>query len=347
MSRRTVRALQRTLLGFFDARRRALPWRATDDPYRVWISEVMLQQTRVDTVIPYYERWLARFPDLERLADAHPDAVLHAWQGLGYYTRARNLHQAARVVRERHGGSLPRTAAALRTLPGIGAYTAGAVASIAFGEPAAAVDGNVRRVLSRLLDTELAPAALHEAATRLVPASRPGDFNQALMELGATVCTPRRPRCADCPVSGHCGAFATGSQALHPAPKPRSSVPEHHLVTLVLRSPAGLLLTRSPRGLLAGMWRFPTAPLAGDVLVDARSFIRRLTGARISRMTAHGVVSHTFSHRRDHYHTVAAALRRPATPPHPPEWRWVHPEQCADIALPAAQRRILRVVQPT
>src|SRR5690606_12408822 len=197
---RRLSAIRRALLRHYDQHRRELPWRGTADPYRVWVSEIMLQQTRADVVAPYYERWLERFPTLDALADAELDDVLHAWQGLGYYARARNLHRAARMVRERHGGELPRDAAALRALPGVGAYTAGAIASIAFGEPCPAVDGNVRRVLARLFDlADAAPGTIHELAARLVPRRRAGDFNQALMDLGATVCSPRRQACGECP----------------------------------------------------------------------------------------------------------------------------------------------------
>src|SRR5687768_12935276 len=192
MSDRDIRRMRRALLGFYDAHRRALPWREDPRPYRVWISEVMLQQTRVDAVLPYYRAWMERFPDVRALAAAPLDDVLKAWEGLGYYARARNLHKTALVVHDRMGGELPARAAELRELPGFGEYTAGAVASIAFGERVPAVDGNVRRVLARLFD-EPAPSAgwLRERAAALLDRERPGDWNQALMELGATGCTPR------------------------------------------------------------------------------------------------------------------------------------------------------------
>jgi A/G-specific adenine glycosylase len=219
------------------------------------------------------------------------------------------------------------------------------VASIAFGEPVPAVDGNVRRVLSRLLDADLPPAALQRVARVLVPARRPGDFNQGLMELGATLCRPRKPRCGNCPVRGHCRARAAGTQALRPARASRTALPEHHLVTLVLRSPAGLLLTRPNAGLLARMWRFPATPLAGDVHADAAAAIRRLTGDG-TVPTLHGVVSHTFSHRREHYHVASAALPDTPSLPVADEWRWVGTEALGSIPLPAAQRRILGLVLP-
>ena len=232
----SIPAFRRALLDHFDGTRRALPWRSERTPYRVMVSEFMLQQTRVEAVIPYYERWLRRFPGWEALADAGEDEVLRAWTGLGYYRRARNLHRAARIVRERYGGELPEDSEALKRLPGVGEYTAGAVASIAFGRAVPAVDGNVKRVLCRLFDLEAPTAArLREKAAALVDPGRPGDFNEALMELGATVCTPRSPGCGGCPVRGWCRARAAGTVAERPARRPRGKVPrvEHVAVVVV------------------------------------------------------------------------------------------------------------------
>jgi len=198
----SIPGFRRALLDHFDRTRRALPWRSERTPYRVMVSEFMLQQTRVETVIPYYERWVRRFPGWDALAGAEEEEVLGEWTGLGYYRRARNLHRTARVVRERFGGALPEDSEALKRLPGVGEYTAGAVSSIAFGRVVPAVDGNVRRVLCRLFDLEAPTASrLREAAAGLVDPERPGDFNEAMMELGATVCTPRSPGCAGCPTS--------------------------------------------------------------------------------------------------------------------------------------------------
>lgn len=224
-----VDAIRRDLAAWYARHRRTLPWRADagaagdgaspvlhPDPYAVWISEVMLQQTQVATATPYFQRWMARFPRVADLAAADLDAVLGFWQGLGYYARARNLHRAARAIMTVHGGRLPDDVEALRRLPGIGAYTAGAIASIAFGLREPAVDGNARRVLARLGAIAgdpargAAAAAIHALARRLADDPAPGDVNQALMELGATVCVPRTPRCGGCPVAGHCRAFATG-----------------------------------------------------------------------------------------------------------------------------------------
>ncbi len=318
-------AMTRALLAHYDATARTLPWRGAEDPYAVWVSEVMLQQTRVEAVVPYYERWLRTFPTLEALADADVDEVLKAWEGLGYYRRAQNLHAAARLVRERYGGRLPDDPTGLRGLPGVGAYIANAIASIAFGVAAPAVDGNVRRVLSRLYDLEdPSPAELRERAAALVPGDRPGDFNQALMELGSTICTPRAPDCEACPLAGHCEARARGVQEQRPRPGRRASVPQRRFAAAVVADPDGrLLLGRWPAdGLLGGLWEFPGAELEEgssphDVAPDAvRRFVRvprepaggdAETGERVPlRPLKLGLedVRHTFSHFRAVYRPV-------------------------------------------
>lgn len=283
--------LRSAILAQYDRSARDLPWRRDSDPYRVLVSEVMLQQTRVETVLKYYGPWLERFPTLEALADATEDEVMKAWEGLGYYRRARNLHQAARLIRERtdggvvassgeglegrgsvEGGSvgggsedgdppvtIPSTREELRELPGVGEYTAGAVASIAFGEAVAAVDGNVRRVLARLFDEPRPKAAwLRKRARELLDPERPGDWNQALMELGATVCTPRGPACPTCPIAAWCGAHAAGTQDRRPAPSAKSEVPRARFALAVLERDGRLLVERRPDGgMLAGLWAFP------------------------------------------------------------------------------------------
>jgi A/G-specific adenine glycosylase len=279
------------LLSHFDASRRDLPWRETSDPYAIWVSEVMLQQTRVDTVRPYYERWMERFPTAEALAGAELDDVLRYWQGLGYYGRARNLHRAARLVRERFAGALPRDLAELRELPGVGEYTAGAVASIAFGVPTPAVDGNVRRVLARLWGLEdPAAAEIRRLAAALVPADRPGDFNQALMELGATLCTPRAPDCGRCPLAARCRARALGEQERWPRSKARKPVPHETVETAVLRRRDGaVLLVRRPlNGFLGGLWEFP-----GD---GAPAWVRELV-ASASAVAVLDPVYQAYSHK--------------------------------------------------
>ncbi|HUP19541.1 MAG TPA: A/G-specific adenine glycosylase [Gemmatimonadota bacterium] len=327
--------LPSVLLDHYDRTRRAMPWRETSDPYAIWVSEVMLQQTRVDAVIPYWERWMARFPTVHALAEADLGDVLRHWQGLGYYSRARNLHRAAREVRERYTGEVPGEAEELRRLPGVGEYTAGAVASIAFGRRVPAVDGNVRRVLSRLHNLENPGSAeLRRLAHDLVPADRPGDFNQALMELGATLCTPRSPRCERCPVAAWCRARALGVQEERPRPKPRKRVPEEAVETaVVVRDDRALLLVRRPEaGLLGGMWEPPGEhrPAAVQALiVDAD------LGPEMDP------VVHVFSHKRVTYHprihhAPAATLRDGAGV------AWVTGERLSGYALPVAQARIAR-----
>jgi A/G-specific adenine glycosylase len=257
------------LLDWYDRHRRALPWRALPgvvaDPYRVWLSEIMLQQTTVQAVKPYFERFLMQFPDVEALAAAPSEAVMTAWAGLGYYSRARNLHACAKLVVAEHGGRFPDSEAVLITLPGIGPYTAAAIAAIAFNRPAAAVDGNVERVLTRLhaIETEL-PAAkpqIKALTLALVPADRPGDFAQALMDLGATICTPKSPACALCPWSAPCVARQRNEQVLYPRKAPKiTGKTRYGAAFIMLRSDGSILLqTRPPRGLLGGMAQVPVS----------------------------------------------------------------------------------------
>lgn len=253
------------LLAWWDAGHAALPWRDRDDPYAIWVAEVMLQQTQISTVIPYYERWLARFPTVAALAAASLDEVLKLWEGLGYYSRARNLHAAAQKVVAERGGRLPDSVAGLKELPGIGPYTAGAIASIAFGRQVPVLDGNVIRVLSRLTDleadvTETAiKRALWKLAGSLVPVERPGAFNQALMELGQRICVPAAPRCHDCPVADLCLARLRGTQLERPVRPPRRNTPHYDVVAgVIYRDDGRFLIARRPLdGLLGGLWEFP------------------------------------------------------------------------------------------
>lgn len=293
------RWIAQALLAWFDAHRRALPWRGSPDAYGVWLSEIMLQQTRVDTVVPYYLRFLERYPSVGALAEAPIDEVLGAWSGLGYYRRARSLHAAAQAVIERHGGRFPSELSALRALPGIGAYTAGAIASIAFGVRTPLVDGNVARVLSRLytldapLGTSASDRALWAAAEGLVPEERPGDFNQALMELGATVCTPDRPLCERCPLAQRCRARLEGRALELPVPRARKAPTRVRLVAAVVRSRAGLLLARRPvGGLFGGLWE---PPMVEGSLREARA---RLADAGVVLGARRGALEHVLTHRR-------------------------------------------------
>jgi A/G-specific adenine glycosylase len=338
--------LRGALLRWYRRERRDLPWRRTRDPYRVWISEAMLQQTRVETVIPYYHRFLERFPDVDALAAADLDDVLGAWQGLGYYSRARNLKRAAEHVVAEHGGTLPDTADALRELPGVGRYTAGAVASIAFDRPEPIVDGNVARVLSRVHGLTEDPkgtagaARLWDEAARLVRGRAPGDLNQALMELGATVCTPRAPDCPRCPWRRSCAALGTGDPESLPVGGRKPAVRDVAAVAaLGARRGRMLAVRRHEGGLLGGLWDLPGGDLAPRERPTAglRRALRERVGLEVGRLERLGDVSHVFTHRRLRLHVYrceasAGRVRLDGFDAH----RWVG--RAALRALPAGTR---------
>lgn len=253
------------LLAWYDEATTEMPWRGQRDPYRIWLSEIMLQQTRIAAAEGYYHRFLDRFPTVQDLASASLDEVLKLWEGLGYYARARNLHSLANLVVSEHDGQFPATAESLQTLPGIGRYTAAAIASIAFGEAVAVLDGNVIRVLTRLIDLpeEISQPKVIEQlwtlASKLLSPKRPGDYNQALMDLGRTVCTPRRPACERCPVREFCLAAVRGTQETRPVKKPKAPLPLVYAAAAVIRDEAGriLLVQRPEEGLLGGLWTLP------------------------------------------------------------------------------------------
>ncbi|MFN3653437.1 MAG: A/G-specific adenine glycosylase [Armatimonadota bacterium] len=337
------------LLAWFQREQRDLPWRRDPSPYAVWVSEMMLQQTQVATVIPYYERWMARFPTLESLAAADEQEVLHAWQGLGYYSRARNLLRGAREVVERLAGVLPRDPAALRALPGIGPYTAGAIASIAYNVPAPIVDGNVIRVLTRLGalrgDPQRAPLKqqLWRLAELLVPRESARDFNPALMELGATVCVPVNPRCGRCPVAAECDARRLGVAAELPETAPRPEPTPVRMAAAVVRRENRLLLVQLPPDAprWAGMWQFPNVELEPDERPEAgaeraarlRAGVAAVPKQRLA-VIRHGVTR--FRITLEAWECEAAEGS-----PEPGELAaWIAPEQLGDYPLPAAHRRI-------
>ncbi|MBO0910939.1 MAG: A/G-specific adenine glycosylase [Acidobacteria bacterium] len=261
-----------SLLLWYDQNRRELPWRKTRDPYRIWVSEIMLQQTRVSAVVARYDRFIRKFPSLESLARANPAAILAEWSGLGYYRRARNLHAAARVIADGGDGKYPRAAADWHKLPGIGRYTAAAISSIAFDEQAAVVDGNVERVLRRLLGRMVSKRESWSAAQELVDPARPGDFNQAMIELGATVCLPGVPRCPECPIRKFCRTRGRGAARSR---KPRREQ-RHVYYGLATRRGSVLLVRRSPtEGLMPGMWELPALdrPSIDPIIVTVRHSI--------------------------------------------------------------------------
>jgi A/G-specific adenine glycosylase len=302
----TLTQIRTTLLGWYDENRRDLPWRSRNgdipDAYSVWVSEVMLQQTRVETVRSYFERWIAAFPTLDALAAASQEEVLKAWEGLGYYSRARNLHRAVREVVASYGGTVPSDPERFRSLPGVGRYTAGAVASIAFGREEPIVDGNVRRVLSRLQDVELpGDPQLWRVAKQLVAGGRPGDLNQALMDFGATVCTPKSPGCRSCPLGGACLAHSAGTVEQRPGRKRRPAVPEERYgVAVLLREAEVLIVKRPETGRLGGLWEFPGS--RQDPQEDARAAAHRafveLLGPCPVKLAPLCTVPHALTHVR-------------------------------------------------
>ncbi|HEY7998180.1 MAG TPA: A/G-specific adenine glycosylase [Pseudolabrys sp.] len=337
------------LLAWYDRHRRALPWRAwrgeTPDPYRVWLSEIMLQQTTVKTVAPYYARFVARWPTVRALARASLDDVLRAWAGLGYYARARNLHACARAVVGQHGGKFPQTREGLRALPGIGDYTAAAIAAIAFDAAAVPVDGNIEHVVSRLFAVEeelpAAKSAIKRLAASLLPAHRSGDFAQALMDLGATICSPKRPACSLCPWNESCVALERGDQETFPrkAPK-REGKLRRGAAFVTLRADGRVLLrTRPEKGLLGAMTEVPGSGWAHDFdAAEALSSAPRFR-AKPKWRKLPGVVTHVFTHFPLELVVYIAQAAR-ATPA-PKGARWVKLAELPGEALPTVMRKVL------
>ncbi|MGM0493153.1 MAG: A/G-specific adenine glycosylase [Armatimonadota bacterium] len=348
-------AIAGPLLNWFDAHRRDLPWRRTSDPYRIWISEVMLQQTQVDRVIAYYERFIATFPTVEALAEAQIEDVLRLWEGLGYYSRARNLHAAARIVVEQHAGDLPRSPKEIRLLPGIGEYTAGAVLSIAFGLPVHAVDANVVRVLARLsaIEGDVSKGEgrrrIADIAAEAVPDDRPGDFNQALMELGALICVPGRPGCLICPLTEICEARRLGRQADIPPPKSHA-VKEQISAAGVVRDEAALVLIarRPPEGQWGGLWEFPNTRLDGaESPRDAlRACLARSFGMDVAVRDEVASFTYGVMNRRVAL-TVFACEHTGGTPAvsEHDEVRWAAVTSLAQIAMPSPHRAIAEMLR--
>jgi A/G-specific adenine glycosylase len=338
-----VAAIRRALIGWFRAGHRDMPWRRTRDPYAIWVSEIMLQQTRVETVTPYFSRWMARFPTVTALAEAPLDDVLASWAGLGYYARARNLHAAAREVTARYGGRFPDEPAAVRALPGIGPYTAGAILSIAFGRPEPILDGNVARVLSRVflvegaLDETGTKRRLWALAAQLVPPDAASEFNQGMMELGATVCTPRAPGCLVCPLTEPCGARRAGTQEAYPLIKRKAAVPTVDAVTVLVERNGRLLFLRRPAaGLWGGLWEPPTGELACGELPHqaAARVVKGNTDLELDRIEALARFEHVLTHRRMRFHPYRAVcrgrLRLGRAEPAYEQARWLAPASVTD-----------------
>jgi A/G-specific adenine glycosylase len=341
-----------TLLAWYRRNARDLPWRRTRDPYAIWVAEVMLQQTRVETVLPYYRYWMERFPGPKALADAGSDEVMAAWEGLGYYRRAHLLQRAAKRILTDHDGKVPRSLQDLLDLPGVGRYTAAAIGAIAFDEDVIALDGNLRRVLARLIDLELDPRSpegesrLMSFATGLLPAGEASAFNQALMDLGATICLPRTPACGDCPISKHCRAFAAGTQAERPIRRQRLPIPSVRRACAILERSGAILIRQRPAGgLLGGMWEFPGVDLRDgeDLQESLRGGLDQMLGVHVSILGSVGVYRHVYSHFR----VVAHALRctwpegEPASHDGAPV-RWVSVDQLEASPMGKIDRSIAR-----
>lgn len=350
----TRTAIRRNLADWYQQNQRDLPWRRTSDPYHIWISEVMLQQTQVKTVLPYYQRFLSQFPDVVSLSRADLQTVLKHWEGLGYYTRARNLHKAAAIVATELAGIFPDSWDAVRQLPGIGDYIASAVLSIAYGRPYAVVDGNVKRVMARLFRVETPvnlPAShrlFQDLATQLLEKDNPGDHNQAVMELGALVCTPRNPVCRRCPISKYCGAFKTGKVQDFPKRIKRAPLPERRVaVGMVEKKGRILLVQRTEQGLLGGLWEFPGG--AVDAHADpeqvCKDQIKTSVNLDVSVDVHLTTVRHTYTHfklRMDVYRcrwiSGRVYLRGPA------DFKWLAPSRVLDLPLHGAMHKALKML---
>lgn len=351
-----IAALPHNLIAWFDAHRADLPWRRDRDPYLVWLSEIMLQQTQVTTVIPYFERFVARFPTVEALAAAPLDDVLKLWESLGYYSRARNLHRAAQIVAQDLGGQFPPTVEGLLLLPGIGRYTAGAIASLAFGIDAPVLDGNVIRVLARLFDIaeDVRDAAtlkrLWALAERLVPPGQAGPWNEGLMELGRTICTPKSPGCERCPVAAHCVARVLGVQEQRPVKAPKARTPHYDVTAAVItRADGQVLIAQRPLDkMLGGLWEFPGGKREpGESLQDClRREIREELGIEIAVGAQIGTVRHGYTHFRITLYAFDCTLISGA--PQAVQcaaWTWAALDDLDRYAFPVTDQKIVAMLR--
>ena len=343
--------LSSRLLTWYRAHGRTLPWRGLTDPYAVWVSEIMLQQTRVETVIPYFEKWMRLFPTVQALANASEQEVLNAWEGLGYYSRARNFHKSAKIVVEKHGGTLPGNLEELAKLPGVGRYTVGALASIVFNMDEPALDGNLKRVYTRLFDVSEpvnssgGEKKLWRIARENLPNGRAAEFNQALMDLGATICLPKKPRCLLCPVMDLCLAREHGTQEQRPVKKPKSPTPSHvHAAAVIVWRGRVLLAQRPSRGLLGGMWEFPNARVTGE---PAKALVKALkTGYRLGLRLKRGsdplgVFQHAYSHFKVAVHAFECEL---TSQPETGNLKWVSLRLLDEYPMGRVDRQIARAL---
>jgi len=348
--------IARQVIGWYRKHQRPLPWRETRDPYAIWISEVMLQQTQVQTAIPYYRRFLMRFPNVRTLARADLQDVLKVWENMGYYSRARHLHEAAKRIVKRHGGKVPATMDGLRRLPGIGPYIASAILCFAFGRNIATLEANVCRVLCRLkaIRTPLAQAGtqkrISEIAAALVPESNPGLFNQGLMDLGATICTPRGPACDQCPIAGHCEALKSGIQEMLPVKKRRKPLPHKRMTAAIIRDRNRriLIVQRPPKGLLGGLWKFPGGECGAGEPPDRalRRIVREELGISIRIGQPLARVKHTYTH----FHTTLYGFRcaRSGEPDGRGcyQWKWAAIPVLEDFPFSKVDRKLMEAIPP-
>jgi A/G-specific adenine glycosylase len=340
--------LRSLLLNWYTESGRTLPWRETRDPYAIWISEIMLQQTQVKTVIPYFERWMQQFPTIEALANAELQTVLKAWEGLGYYARARNLHLAAQQIR----GEFPTDLESVLKLPGIGRTTAGGILSAAFNQPISILDGNVKRVLARFIALETCPnkalKELWEISDQLIDPQNPRDFNQALMDLGATVCTPKNPACLVCPWRSHCKAYNLGVQSELPMSEPRSAIPHKVIgVAVIWRDQQILIDRRKPEGLLGGLWEFPGGKLeSGETIKECiKREIQEELAIEIEVDEQLIVVDHTYTHFRvtlNVHHCQYLSGEPQAI--ECDEIRWVTVDELSNYPFPKANLKIIEAL---
>jgi A/G-specific adenine glycosylase len=343
----TEEDFHRPVLNWFDQHgRKNLPWQKDISAYRVWVSEIMLQQTQVNTVIPYFERFIARFPDITQLATAPEDSVLHLWTGLGYYARARNLHKTAQVIHGEYNSQFPDNVEELTTLPGIGRSTAGAIASIAMGLRAPILDGNVKRVLCRFYAIDGWPGkasvqkTLWSYAERHTPVDRVKDYTQAIMDLGATVCTRSKPHCQECPLQTLCQAYRTNKVTLYPQPKPKQSLPVKSAHFLILRNEAGniLLEKRPPLGIWGSLWSLPQHEDSFELI----NTLTEMTGYEITDLEHYPHRRHTFSHFHLEMHPVYAKTKSPESKVMEPDrWRWHNHTEGTEIGLAAPIKSLL------
>lgn len=339
------------LLDWYSKHARKLPWRDNPDPYWVWVSEIMLQQTRVDTVQPYFELWMERFPSIPVLAGSTQQEVLAAWEGLGYYSRARNLHRAAHILVTRYAGELPDDQEELEKLPGIGPYTAAAISSIAFKRDAAALDGNIRRVLARLFDvgeplkTTQCERILKDLSESSLPIGRAGDYNQALMDLGALICKPHNPDCTNCPLTSECLSFIRGNQNQRPVILPKKSLPHHTAAAAVIEGNSKILLAqRPPSGLLGGMWEFPggVIPAEENPASSIKQVIKNDLGLGIEVAESFGVYHHAYTHYKVTMHAFLCSQKYgKSIENHSTKiLQWVTPDQLGQFPMGKINRQI-------